>query len=149
MRILLLTLTLLAGAAHAAQDRLVGTWVGELPNEPEPIVVELTVARIDDSGIAYGMLCHIWKYLGITYVWDLGVGAATAATPTRINRNGAAFAFGFNDVQYKMAPMGSKRLRVHLTRKGQLHKLTLDRTEPSEAPCLSRVKISAAVQAGE
>ena len=149
MRILLLTLTLLAGTAHAAQDRFIGTWVGKLPKDPEPIVVELTFTRVDDAGIAYGMLCHIWQHLGITYIWDLGVGRGTAATPEPANRAATTLRFAFNDFEYTIAASGSKQLLLRLKRNGQVHKLRLARTDPTDAPCISRMNISSAVQIRE
>ena len=143
MRALLVLLALATGAigtANAGQP-IVGTWVGGLPNKPEDITLELTIAHIDDQGLGYGMLCHIWGYLGITYVWDLGTGPRTAATPELLNRGRVSIAFSFNDVEYTFFRPKGNTLRLHLKRRGQLHKLRLQRTDREAAPCISRIEL--------
>ena len=142
MRALLLFLALTTGATGTANagNPIVGTWVGELPNDPEDITVELTIAHIDDQGLGYGMLCHIWGYLGVTYIWDLGVGPGTAATPELVSRGRVSITFSFNDVEYTFLRPRGNTLGLHLKRRGQLHKFRLQRTAREAAPCISRIE---------
>ena len=141
MRAVALILALAFGAPNAWAHPMLGTWVGYLPNDPEDIVVELTFTHVDDAGLASGMLCHVWRYLGITYVWDLGVGPGTAATPEQIVPHRLAFTFAFNDTDYTAHRTGPKTITLHLARGEHTNKLQLIRTDPTDAPCSSRVRI--------
>ena len=104
-------------------------------------MLELTITRVDDQNLDYGMLCHIWDYLGVTYVWDLGTGPATAATPEISRGSRLSIDFAFNDTEYTFFRVGSSTLGLHLKRRGTLHKLRLNRTDSSDAPCVSRVQL--------
>ena len=140
MRAFLLVLALAASTASASTHPMLGTWTGQLPNEPEHIVLELTFHHIDEAGLAHGMLCHAWRYLGTFRLWDLGPGPDTAATPEIVNTKGTVAKFGFYNVTYDLFVTGSHTLGLHLTVDGRRYKLTLKRTAPSDAPCISRMR---------
>ena len=143
-----LALALASGTAKAASHPMIGTWVGYMANEPEDIVVELTFTHIDDAGLASGMLCHVWQYLGTTYVWDLGIGRGTATTPEMLDRHRVRFTFSFNDTTYTLYRVSSATLGLSLERKGKVERIRLKRADPARAPCVSRMKTLAAPGAG-
>ena len=115
-----------------ADERVTGTWHGTWPTSR--VYVELTVTDVDEDGSAHGLYCNVYR----THLswWDLHPDQVNAT----VDRRGR-LKFRFGDVRWEYRPQKRDHdtLRLIWRKSNRRHTLDMQRVDPGEAACRTRI----------